>query len=140
MPVVSVANDQFADDTNSTVVIGIKGTSAGVLGVGGPTAKNDKYNVSHSYQLPADLQDNLFFSCCCARVDFSWTTVCDCFSGGYKCDQTCLEDSLIADSVYSTVGTVSAFPHSTTLAEVRTSTTMSLTCTQTRPSGLSAIQ
>lgn len=36
----------FADDTNSTVVIAIKGTSAGVLGSGGPTSKNDKFNVS----------------------------------------------------------------------------------------------
>lgn len=35
----------FADDKNETVVISIKGTSAGVLGSGGPTAKNDKYNV-----------------------------------------------------------------------------------------------
>ena len=55
----------------------------------------------------ADLQDNLLFSCCCARVDFSWTPVCDCYAGGYKCEQTCLEDSLIAESVYATVGTVS---------------------------------
>jgi len=36
----------FADDKNSTVIIAIKGTSAGVLGSGGPTAKNDKFNVS----------------------------------------------------------------------------------------------
>ncbi|ORY27443.1 Alpha/Beta hydrolase protein [Naematelia encephala] len=83
----------FADPTNSTVIISLKGTSAGVLGAGGPTAKNDKYN------------DNLLFSCCCARVDFSWSTVCDCFAGGWKCGQTCLEDALVADSVYATVGT-----------------------------------
>lgn len=37
---------KFADKTNSTVVIALKGTSAGVLGSGGPTAKNDKFNVS----------------------------------------------------------------------------------------------
>lgn len=36
----------FADPKNETVIIAIKGTSAGVLGSGGPTAKNDKYNVS----------------------------------------------------------------------------------------------
>ncbi|ORX33672.1 Alpha/Beta hydrolase protein [Kockovaella imperatae] len=83
----------FADPTNSTVIVSIKGTSAGVLGVGGPTAKNDKYN------------DNLMFSCCCARVDFSWYPVCDCWAGGYKCEQTCLEDALVAESVYATVGT-----------------------------------
>ena len=39
----------FADERNETVVISIKGTSAGVLGSGGPTAKNDKYNVSPSW-------------------------------------------------------------------------------------------
>ncbi|WVF67139.1 hypothetical protein IAT40_001884 [Kwoniella sp. CBS 6097] len=83
----------FADSKNETVIISIKGTSAGVLGSGGPTAKNDKFN------------DNLLFSCCCARVDFSWTPVCDCYAGGWKCEQTCLEDSLIAESVYATVGT-----------------------------------
>ncbi|GHJ85490.1 hypothetical protein NliqN6_1892 [Naganishia liquefaciens] len=83
----------FADETNSTVVISIKGTSAGVLGSGGPTAKNDKFN------------DNLLFSCCCARVDFSWTPVCDCYAGGYKCEQTCLEKALIGESVYTAVGT-----------------------------------
>ena len=47
------------------------------------------------------------FSCCCARVDFSWSPVCDCYAGGYKCEQTCLEDALITESVYATVGTVS---------------------------------
>jgi len=83
----------FTDPTNSTVVIALKGTSAGILGSGGPTAKNDKYN------------DNLLFSCCCARVDFSWSTVCDCYAGGYKCEQTCLENSVISESVYSTVAT-----------------------------------
>jgi lipase ATG15 len=51
------------------------------------------------------LQDNLLFSCCCARVDFSWSTVCDCYAGGYKCEQTCLETALVEESVYATVGT-----------------------------------
>lgn len=76
------------------MIIAIKGTSAGVLGVGGPTAKNDKFN------------DNLLFSCCCARVDFSWSTVCDCYRGGYKCGQTCVEKALVEDSVYASVGSV----------------------------------
>jgi putative lipase involved disintegration of autophagic bodies len=52
-------------------------------------------------------QDNLLFSCCCARVDFSWSTVCDCYAGGYKCEKTCLENAVIGESVYTTVGTVS---------------------------------
>ncbi|WWC68708.1 uncharacterized protein I206_102642 [Kwoniella pini CBS 10737] len=83
----------FADPKNETVIISMKGTSAGVLGSGGPTAKNDKFN------------DNLLFSCCCARVDFSWTPVCDCYAGGWRCEQTCLEDALVNESVYATVGT-----------------------------------
>ncbi|TYJ59186.1 hypothetical protein B9479_000175 [Cryptococcus floricola] len=83
----------FADEKNETVIVSIKGTTAGVLGSGGPSAKNDKFN------------DNLLFSCCCARVDFSWSTVCDCYSGGNKCGQTCLEDAVVAESVYATVGT-----------------------------------
>jgi lipase ATG15 len=36
----------FADDKNTTVIVAIKGTSAGLLGSGGPTSKNDKFNVS----------------------------------------------------------------------------------------------
>lgn len=35
----------FADPTNSTVVIAIKGTSAGLVGGSGTTGKNDKVNV-----------------------------------------------------------------------------------------------
>lgn len=53
------------------------------------------------------VQDNLLFSCCCARVDFSWTPVCDCYAGGYRCEQKCLEKALVEESVYATVGTVS---------------------------------
>ncbi|KAJ7865652.1 alpha/beta-hydrolase [Mycena olivaceomarginata] len=69
------------------------GTSAGVLGGGGPTAKKDKLN------------DNLLFSCCCARVDWTWTTVCGCYGGGWKCDIDCVERSLIDDSLFYPIGT-----------------------------------
>ncbi|UOH80393.1 hypothetical protein LQV05_003045 [Cryptococcus neoformans] len=85
----------FADEKNETVIISIKGTSAGVLGSGGPTAKNDKFNVR--YKLVAKELVEL--------ADFSWTPVCDCYAGGYKCGQTCLEDALVSESVYATVGT-----------------------------------
>ncbi|KAG6857422.1 hypothetical protein H0H87_004784 [Tephrocybe sp. NHM501043] len=54
----------FATPDNKTVVLSIKGTSAGVFGGGGPTVKKDRVN------------DNLLFSCCCARVDWTWTTEC----------------------------------------------------------------
>lgn len=62
----------------------------------GPTSKKDKFN------------DNLLFSCCCARVDPTWVfhTVCNCYSGNYRCDSTCLSNALIADSLFYNVGVV----------------------------------
>ena len=86
----------FATPDNSTVVLSIKGTSAGVVGGGGPTSKKDQFN------------DNLLFSCCCARVDWTWTTVCNCYRGGWKCEQNCLEEALIEESLFYTMGTVSS--------------------------------
>jgi lipase ATG15 len=84
----------FATPDNSTVVVSIKGTSADLFGKGGPTAKQDKFN------------DNLLFSCCCARIGWSWTTVCDCYRSGWKCNQNCLEKALIDESVFFPIGTV----------------------------------
>lgn len=84
----------FATPDNSTVILSIKGTSAAVWGGAGPTAKKDKLN------------DNLLFSCCCARIDWSWTTVCGCHRGGWKCDQDCLEQALVEDSLFYPIGTV----------------------------------
>ncbi|PCH38521.1 alpha/beta-hydrolase [Wolfiporia cocos MD-104 SS10] len=84
----------YATPDNSTVVITVKGTSAGwMVGGGGPTTRKDKLN------------DNLLFSCCCARVGPTWTPVCDCYEGGYKCDQGCLEKSLVEESLFYSVGT-----------------------------------
>ncbi|EKM78636.1 hypothetical protein AGABI1DRAFT_41055 [Agaricus bisporus var. burnettii JB137-S8] len=83
----------FATPDNSTVVVSIKGTSAGIFGGGGPTARKDKLN------------DNLLFSCCCARIDWTWTTVCDCYRGGYKCDLDCVEAALIEESLFYPIGT-----------------------------------
>ncbi|KZT70378.1 alpha/beta-hydrolase [Daedalea quercina L-15889] len=84
----------FATPDNSTIVISVKGTSAGwLVGGGGPTVKKDKLN------------DNLLFSCCCARVGPTWSTVCDCYEDSYKCDQGCLEKSLAEDSLFYSIGT-----------------------------------
>jgi len=84
----------FATPDNSTVVISVKGTSAGwVVGGGGPTTKKDKLN------------DNLLFSCCCARVGPTWSPVCNCYEGSYKCDQSCLEKSLADESIFYSIGT-----------------------------------
>ncbi|KAJ3822915.1 Lipase [Lentinula raphanica] len=79
----------FLSSDNSTIVLAIKGTT-----IQGPTSKKDKFN------------DNLLFSCCCARVDFSWVfrQVCDCYSGSWRCDNTCLSNALVEDSLFYTVG------------------------------------
>lgn len=80
----------FVSKDNKTVVIGIKGTSGAGLPGTGPedTAGNDKVN------------DNLLFLCCCARVSYLWTTVCDCFEKTYTCNQDCLEKELLRGDRY----------------------------------------
>ncbi|KZV64954.1 alpha/beta-hydrolase [Peniophora sp. CONT] len=79
----------FHSPENDLVVLSIKGTT-----VQGPTSKKDKFN------------DNLLFSCCCARVDFTWTfkKVCDCYKSGWRCDSICLSEALIEESLFYTVG------------------------------------
>ncbi|KAN0123698.1 alpha/beta-hydrolase [Lactarius tabidus] len=81
----------FATNDNSTVALTIKGTSVPIIG-GGPTIEKDKLN------------DNLLFSCCCARVSSTWSPVCDCFRGNGKCNQECVEDALIDDSLFYPTG------------------------------------
>ncbi|KAI0264366.1 Alpha/Beta hydrolase protein [Gloeopeniophorella convolvens] len=81
----------FVTEDNSTVVLTIKGTSVPFVG-GGPTTEKDKLN------------DNLLFSCCCARVGWGWTTVCDCYRGGWKCNQECVEAALIDESLFYPTG------------------------------------
>lgn len=80
----------FVSNKSNTVVIGIKGTlGAGLPGGGSDeTATNDKIN------------DNLLFSCCCARVGYMWTTVCDCYEKTYTCNQDCLERELLRQDRY----------------------------------------
>ncbi|KAF8891294.1 Lipase [Infundibulicybe gibba] len=79
----------FLSSDNSTVVLSIKGTT-----LQGPTSKKDKFN------------DNLLFSCCCARVDVSWVfrTVCDCYANHWRCDDTCLSTALIEESLFYSIG------------------------------------
>lgn len=80
----------FVSEDNKTVVIGVKGTSGAGLPGSGPedTQANDKVN------------DNLLFSCCCARVSYLWTTVCDCYEKTYTCNQDCLERELVRKDRY----------------------------------------
>ncbi|GMM59197.1 triglyceride lipase [Maudiozyma humilis] len=74
----------FYNSQEDIVVISVKGTSAqGIPGSGDDeTTAQDKIN------------DNLLFSCCCARVSYLWSTVCDCYVKGSTCDESCLEKEL----------------------------------------------
>ncbi|QLG70796.1 hypothetical protein HG535_0A07380 [Zygotorulaspora mrakii] len=80
----------FVNKEEDIVVISFKGTSAqGLPGSGiDETTANDKIN------------DNLLFSCCCARVSYLWTTVCDCYTKSYTCDESCLERELRKKDYY----------------------------------------
>ncbi|KAJ1311899.1 hypothetical protein OPQ81_010359 [Rhizoctonia solani] len=81
----------FLSSDNQTAVLSIKGTSAIVFG-GSSTVLKDKLN------------DNLLFSCCCARVDWTWSPVCPCFRGGGRCDQGCVEESVSEESLFYGIG------------------------------------
>ncbi|KAH7102642.1 alpha/beta-hydrolase [Auriculariales sp. MPI-PUGE-AT-0066] len=83
----------FATSDNKTVVLSIKGTSVPVVSGGGPTSRKDKLN------------DNLLFSCCCAKVGPTWSPVCGCHAGGWKCDNTCVQRALAEESLFYPVGT-----------------------------------
>lgn len=80
----------FANEDSSSVIIALKGTSAqGITGAGDDeTTEKDKVN------------DNVLFSCCCARVSYLWTTACDCYVKSYTCDETCLEKELYRKDRY----------------------------------------
>lgn len=77
----------FATEGNASIIVALKGTSASFL-PGGETGQQDKDN------------DNLLFSCCCARVSKSWTPVCDCYGDDKTCDTACLGRTLLAHSLY----------------------------------------
>lgn len=78
----------FADEGNSTVIVSLKGTSPAVFDGDGTTTK-DKLN------------DNLFFSCCCAQGgQYFWRQVCNCYSSTYTCNQTCLVQALRHENRY----------------------------------------
>ncbi|KAI6779176.1 putative lipase-like protein [Emericellopsis cladophorae] len=80
----------WADEKNETVVIGLKGTSTAVFD-GEGTTTNDKVN------------DNLFFSCCCGQQgQWTWHQVCDCATGTYSCNNTCVVGALMEENRYYT--------------------------------------
>ncbi|KAI2642613.1 Alpha/Beta hydrolase protein [Xylaria nigripes] len=78
----------WGDETNSTIVIGLKGTSPAVFD-GEGTTTNDKIN------------DNLFFSCCCAQQgQWTYRQVCNCATGTYACNNTCVRQALREENRY----------------------------------------
>lgn len=80
----------YADETNSTIVIGVKGTTLAIWD-GDGTTTNDKEN------------DNLFFSCCCGQQgSYLYRQVCDCAQGTYTCNVSCLKHSLKKENRYYT--------------------------------------
>lgn len=78
----------FADEGNKTIVVALKGTTPAVFDGAGSTTK-DKIN------------DNLFFSCCCAQGGhYLWKQVCDCSTSAFTCNQTCLIKALRRENRY----------------------------------------
>ncbi|ODV60675.1 lipase family protein, partial [Ascoidea rubescens DSM 1968] len=86
----------FVDNKNETVVIAIKGTSFAVLARRDKAMKNDAKDTVGMDKI----NDNLLFSCCCARVSYMWSTVCNCYKSSYNCDQKCLEKELYREDRY----------------------------------------
>jgi lipase ATG15 len=78
----------FADDTNTTVILSVKGTTVAMF-EGNGTSTHDKEN------------DNLFGSCCCGQGGaYLWRQVCDCQTGTYTCDQKCVKEELVKPNRY----------------------------------------
>lgn len=72
----------YTNPDRSLVVMAIKGTSTIFFGdIGEDTIALDKFN------------DNIMFSCCCARVDVTWSPVCGCYEGNGVCKWKCLKES-----------------------------------------------
>lgn len=72
----------FVDDDRKYVTISVKGTSAGIFGIGGPTAEKDRLN------------DNMMFSCCCSNINRGYKPICKCYddSINHICDGECVEN------------------------------------------------
>jgi lipase ATG15 len=79
----------FTNEESNIMVITLKGTSPSWIG-SGPTTPRDKFI------------DNLMFSCCCGAVDRTWTPICDCRTGQFECNNSCLKQNCnVADSYYN---------------------------------------
>lgn len=99
----------FEDESAEYVMIVLKGTSLATPVGSGPSAPSDRYN------------DNILFSCCCAKAGWSWTPICDCVEDSSHCNTECIRsvstkfnDSYynIANKIYDVVKTW--YPDTTT--------------------------
>jgi lipase ATG15 len=80
--------DVFSDDTNSTIILAVKGTTVAMF-EGNGTSGHDKEN------------DNLLGSCCCGQGgSYLWRKVCDCQTGTYTCDQSCVKKEMVKPNRY----------------------------------------
>ncbi|KAL5339556.1 Alpha/Beta hydrolase protein [Aspergillus crustosus] len=78
----------YADQTNGTIVISLKGTSPALFD-GAGTTTNDKVN------------DNLFFSCCCGQGgSYLWREVCDCQNSAFNANLTCIVEAMNDENKY----------------------------------------
>ena len=78
----------YADKTNRTVIVSLKGTSPALFDGAGTTTR-DKEN------------DNLFFSCCCGQGgSYLWRQVCDCQTKTYTANLTCINESMNDENRY----------------------------------------
>ncbi|KAL1310568.1 hypothetical protein AAFC00_000847 [Neodothiora populina] len=93
----------FADEDNTTVVIGIKGTSFSRyldLNFGNPHENKQDMKTTPPNTVPRDLlNDNLLASCCCGQGgQYFWHQVCSCASPSaglpYTCNSSCLATEL----------------------------------------------
>lgn len=77
------------------LIIAIKGTSLATPVGSGPTSKSDKLN------------DNMMFSCCCAKAGWEWTPICSCPISKTECSKSCLlRESSFDGSYYNLAQTI----------------------------------
>jgi hypothetical protein len=65
-----------------------------------------------SYSRYPSIPFRRLFSCCCARISPIWLIrpVCKCYTTTWGCDNTCIANHLIDDSLFYSIGIVSGSP------------------------------
>lgn len=83
----------FRDAAAETVVIAFKGTSTLFSGILAAHTRASRSGQAVARGTNRDReQDNLMFSCCCAKVDVTWRRpVCECHRDGTTCSWGCLQ-------------------------------------------------